>query len=70
MCLDQASSDNARDVGLLAEGFAKKGWSIAENSSKIHIAPSIDGKRSYSTSSAHSLSTNEITCQLIININQ
>lgn len=42
---NQASSDNASSVGLLAEGFAKKGWSMTNKQN-------INGRRFFSTASS------------------
>ena len=53
---DQASADNAKTVGLMAEDFANKGWSLAQHgsctSNSFQINPK--GHRKYSTSVSNS----------------
>ena len=57
---DQASSDNASSVGLLAEGFAKKGWSMTNKQNKNF---NINGRRFFSTAS--SSNEHDTTCMYV-----
>ena len=59
--LDQASSDNAAAVGLLAEDFANKGWALAQQQSNSTglgplrgVSGSVSGMRKFSTVAGNS----------------
>ena len=46
---EQASSDNARSVGLMAEKFANKGWHFAQKQQRSAGSHPPSGRRAYST---------------------
>ena len=53
----QSSADNAKEVGAMAEGMAKKAWHFAQStagSSSSSATPS-KGRRSYSTATSPSV---------------
>ena len=56
--LDQSSATNSQQVGLMAESFAKQGWSIACGGGGSGTSHSpFSGRRSFSTHSSSAATT-------------